>query len=71
MSFSFLLILVVITIKKKKENETSILMKIMTNYLQLVSAAYSFNFKFPSTLVSILGPVDILGSSSDAFLSFD
>ena len=67
----FLLVLVITTIRKKKENQTSIMLKVMTNYLQLVAAAYSFNMNFPSSLLSIFGSMDTIGSSSDAFLSFD
>ena len=43
----------------------------MTNYFQLVAAAYAFNMNFPTGLLSIFGSMDIIGSSSDAFLSFD
>ena len=71
LAFSFLLVLVITTVRKKKENQTSILLKIMTNYLQLVAATYSFNMRFPTSLLSIFGSMDIIGSSSDAFLSFD
>ena len=70
-SFLYLLVLVITTIRKKKENQTSIMLKIMTNYLQLVAAAYSFNMNFPTRFLSIFGSMDIIGSSSDAFLSFD
>ena len=71
LAFSYLLILVITTIRKKKENQTSIMLKVITNYLQLVAAAYSFNMKFPSGLLLIFGSMDVFGSSSDAFLSFD
>ena len=69
--FMFLLILVITTIRKKKENQTSIMLKILTNYLQLVGATYSFNINFPTSLLNMFGSMDIIGSSSDAFLSFD
>ena len=71
LAFSFLLVLIITTIRKKKENQVSLMLKIMTNYLQLVAATYSFNMRFPSTLINIFGSMDIVGSSSDAFLSFD
>ena len=70
-SFLYLLVLVITTIRKKKENQTSIMLKIMTNYLQLVAAIYSFNMNFPTGLLNMFGSMDIIGSSSDAFLSFD
>ena len=70
-AFAYLLVLIIMTIRKKKENEASVLIKIMTNYLQLVSAAYSFNLKFPDGLIKIFGSIEIVGASSDAFFSFD
>ena len=71
LAFAYLLVLIIFTIRKKKENETSVLLRIMTNYLQLVSAAYSFNLKFPDGFSEIFGSIEIVGASSDAFLSFD
>ena len=71
LAFAYLLVLIVTTIRKKKENQTSILLRIMTNYLQLIATAYSFNLRFPESFIEIFGSVEILGSSSDAFLSFD
>ena len=70
-AFAYLLALIIITIRKKKENQTSILLRIMTNYLQLIAAAYSFNLKLPDGFIEVFGSVEIVGSSSDAFLSFD
>ena len=71
LTFAYLTCLIITTIRKKKENQTSILLRIMTNYLQLITAAYSFNLRFPESFLEIFGLVEILGSSSDAFLSFD
>ena len=71
LTFAYLLVLIITTIRKKKENQTSILLRIMTNYLQLIAAAYSFNLKFPEGFIEIFGSIEILGLSSDAFLSFD
>ena len=58
-------------IRKKHENQTSILLRIFTNYLQLVTASLSFNVNFPDTITDSFGPVDTIGSASDTFLSFD
>ena len=43
----------------------------MTNYLQLLTTSMSFNVEYPSVLINALGPVNQVGSSSQAFLSFD
>jgi len=68
---SFMIIMVIIGIKKKKESQQSILLRILTNYLQLLTAALSFNLKFPDTLTELFYPLERIGSSSEAFLSFD
>ena len=70
-AFAFLLVLVIIMIRKKQENQTSILLRIFTNYLQLVTASLSFNLNFPDTITDSFGPVETVGSASDTFLSFD
>ena len=70
-AFAFLMIMIIVLIRKKKENQTSILIRILTNYLQLISVSMTFNVKFPVSLSDIFGFVDTIGSSSDAFLSYD
>ena len=67
----FLTSLIIVNIKKKKESQLSILLKIFTNYLQLVATTMSFNLKFPSFLLEAFYPVERVGSSSESFLSFD
>ena len=69
--FAFLMILIVINIHKSKESEMSILIRIMTNYLQLLTTSMSFNVDYPSALLNALSPVSQVGSSSESFLSFD
>ena len=70
-SFLFLTILIAISIRKKKENQTSILMRIMTNYVQLISVSMSFRAKFPVSLTQLFGPINMFGSTSDTYLSYD
>jgi magnesium-transporting ATPase (P-type) len=43
----------------------------MANYLQLLSATLSFNMKYPQILVDMFYPIQRIGASSEAFLSFD
>mmetsp|Transcript_30589 Transcript_30589/g.30077 ORF Transcript_30589/g.30077 Transcript_30589/m.30077 type:complete len:83 (+) Transcript_30589:16-264(+) len=68
---SFFVIMVLIGIKKKKASQHSILLRILTNYLQLLTTALSFNLKFPPALTKIFYPIERIGTSSEAFLSFD
>lgn len=67
----YFIIIIVITIRKKRESQQSILLRILTNYLQLLTAAFSFNLKFPDALTDLFYAVERIGASSEAFLSFD
>lgn len=68
---AFFIIVIIVSIKKKKESQQSILLRIIANYLQLLTAALSFNLKFPDALTDLMYPVEKIGASSEAFLSFD
>ena len=70
-AFVFLTTLIIILIRKKKENQTSILMRILTNYFQLISISMTLKFKFPVSLSQIFGGIETLGSTSDTYLSYD
>lgn len=67
----FIVILIIVNIKKKKESQLSILLRIFTNYLQLIATAMSFNLQYPSFIVEMFYPVEKVGSTSESFLSFD
>ncbi|CAI2375821.1 unnamed protein product [Moneuplotes crassus] len=68
---SFFAIMILIGIRKKRASQHSILLRILTNYLQLLTTALSFNLKFPPALTKIFYPIERIGTSSEAFLSFD
>ena len=67
----FFIVLIIVNIRKKKESQQSILLRILANYLQLLSVSMSFNMKFPPILVQIFYPLQKIGASSEAFLSLD
>ena len=70
-AFAFLMIMIILILRKRKENQTSILIRILTNYFQLISLSMSFNLKFQSSLTQAFNVLDTIGSSSDTFLSYD
>ena len=70
-AFGFLMVMIILMLRKKKENQMSILIRIMTNYLQLISLALSFGLSFPDYLTQSFSIFDTIGSSSDTFLSYD
>ena len=65
------MLLIIINIRKNKESNLSTLMRILTNYLQLLTTSLSFDVQYPRAFTEIFYPVDRVGSSSDTFLSFD
>ena len=67
----FFIIMIIVGIRKKRESQQSILLRIMANYFQLLTAAMSFNLKFPTSLSQMMFPAEKIGTSSEAFLSFD
>ena len=49
----------------------STLLRIFTNYIQLITASISSNIKYPNIMTGFFGPAEKVGGSSDTFLSFD
>jgi hypothetical protein len=70
-AFIFLMGIIVINVKKTEDSQISILIRIFTNYLQIMAASMSFNLKYPQVLTDIFYPVTRIGSTSETFLSFD
>ena len=69
--FLFMVFLIIVNIRKRRESQTSILLRIFTNYLQLLATTMSYNLKFPSALVDAFYPVQKVGTTQESFLSFD
>jgi hypothetical protein len=57
--------------KKKGDSNLSVWMRIMTNYLQIITSAMSYNLRYPEYFLKIFYPIERIGASSDAILSFD
>ena len=56
---------------RNKDSSTSVLNRIMTNYMQILATALAFNLNFPSYLTESMGSTKSLGASQEVFLSFD
>ena len=67
----FIIALIIVNIRKKKESQVSILMRIMTNYLQVMTATMAYSMKFPDMLNDMFIPVSRLGSSGETLMSYD
>ena len=60
-----------INVRKKEDSNVSVLMRILTNYLQILAISLSYNLQFPSYMTSIFSSVESAGGAQDVFLSFD
>ena len=69
--FIFISCIIILNIKKTTESQLSVLLRIFTNYIQLVSIPLSFTITYPSAISNFFSVFSEIGSSSDTFLSFD
>ena len=67
----YLAYLILITLKKTVENQTTPLMRILTNYLQVISTVLAFDSNYPEVLNDMFTPANTIGSSSESFVSVD
>ena len=68
---AFLTVLILININKKSESQVSTLMRILTNYLQVISVTLAMNANYPDQIHDIFAVGQLIGSSSESFVSFD
>lgn len=61
----------IINVRKTTESELSVLLRILTNYLQLITVSTSMTNEYPPAIMSLAIPVRLFGGSTDAFMSFD
>ncbi|CAI2373152.1 unnamed protein product [Moneuplotes crassus] len=69
--FCYFMTLVVLNIRQTEESQVSVLLRILTNYMQLITTSMSLTLSYPNFLDSITDPLRRLGGSSDTLLSFD
>ena len=69
--FCFFMMLIIINVRKTEESQVSVLLRILTNYFQLLSTSMSMTLSYPDLLIKIFGPIQTIGGPSDLFLSFD
>jgi len=69
--FSFIMFYIIINVRKKSESSFSALLRILANYLHIITLSLLMSSNYPSFLTEVLGPVRRLGGSVEAFLSFD
>ena len=67
----FMILLIIFQLRKREVSQQSILMKILTNYMQVLSAVMTMRIKYPDIVKKIFYPADKVGSPSTPFVSFD
>ena len=67
----YLTYLIAINLKKSAESQTTTLMRILTNYLRVVSTVIAFNANYPESFTDIFSLAETIGMSSEAFVSLD
>ena len=69
--FLFFMMIIIVNVRKTSESTISILLRILTNYAQLITTTMSFTTQYPDALTDALVPAENVGDSSSAFMSFD
>ncbi|CAI2363468.1 unnamed protein product [Moneuplotes crassus] len=67
----FFILMVVINVKKTDESELSVSLRILANYLQLITVSTTMTNDYPAGLLTLTVPMRLFGGSTDAFMSFD
>jgi len=60
-----------VNIQKKGDSNISVLMRIMTNYLQILGISMSFNLHFPEYMTNAFSGTKTIGNSTGILLSVD
>ena len=68
---AYLTYLIIINLRKTVESQSTTLMRILTNYLQVVSTVLAFDANYPDTINDLFSPANMIGSSSESFVSLD
>ena len=58
-------------IRVQRESHQAILLRILTNYTQIITSAVSFNLTYPEMLMVYFRIVKAVGESAKLFLSMD
>lgn len=67
----FIVIVIWSNIRTQKDSPSSILIRILANYFQIITTAASFNLTFPESLDGFFEGVKTVGESAKIFLSVD
>ena len=57
--------------RKKSDSSTSILLRILTNYIQIMTSAAAYNLDYPQYLLDYFKHATIVGNTSEQLISID
>ena len=63
--------IIFVNVRKTSESEVSVLLRILTNYIQLIATTMSFTASLPTSLTDMFVPINSVGDTSNTFLSFE
>ena len=66
-----LAVMIILNLKRRGTNYLAVLTRMMTNYMQIISFAASFNLGWPSAIKELYGSISIVSSSSEMAFSLD
>jgi len=53
------------------ESETSVVLRIMTNYIQILATTAAFNLQWPDELEKFFGLIQSVSESNESYISFE
>lgn len=71
MIFGFLTALIVLNIKSRRTSEIAVIMRILTNFLQIMSSTSLLDLDWPQSLKSFFVPFTYVGESVQSVIYFD
>eukprot|EP00347_Sterkiella_histriomuscorum_P018797 403344138 len=67
----YILFMIVTNLKEDKNQESSAVLRILTNFLQIITSTSLIDLQWPQTLKSFYEAFSVLGESSNRLISFD
>ena len=64
-------LLIYFNLRTSQESDTSVILRIATNYFQITTTVGAMNFSWPDSFKSFLGAFDVIGSSMESFISLE
>ncbi|CAI2368933.1 unnamed protein product [Moneuplotes crassus] len=71
LAIAYFMIIIGINVRRTEESELSVLLRLFTNYIQLIMTSLSMSSNFPQLDSYFVTSIDIIGGSSTVLLSFD